>query len=339
MMPKHAEMVREIMERAIWMNRSYKDGTEFGLTKSDMKRLRAVEFPLISGDLIFSYSEAEEVLRIECVPPEPTGEVEPTTESIEEPPVAGEEPIGNDILMWIGYAGYPTIEDFVSEADRRGISKRISRVPKNLELGKTRVFLAHDEGVKGDAVIFGYFTVEKVEVLVEEEKDLDERLFGIAVPVLLSTSIVEPERGGGHREEPGAIYLVRYKDDVTLPDEDGRVDVTGGLITFDEPRDYNLIIDEDAGRYRSYRRVDGDVIIQSNLTKEIPTKRAEKTINLTKTPNSKQKWTDEEKDELIRLVNSRDGLYSVFKEFSRQTNRSLRSVEYQYFKNLGRSDG
>jgi len=46
-------------------------------------------------------------------------------------------------LMWIGVKHYPTPTDFLEEARAHGVSKRIPALPKEVELGVTRVFLAH----------------------------------------------------------------------------------------------------------------------------------------------------------------------------------------------------
>ena len=46
-------------------------------------------------------------------------------------------------IMLIGAGNYKTPFDFLDEAQRMGISKRIPFIPKDLELGKTVVYLAH----------------------------------------------------------------------------------------------------------------------------------------------------------------------------------------------------
>ena len=46
-------------------------------------------------------------------------------------------------LLWIGGAFYKTPEDFMREARVQGISRRIPTIPKDLEVGKTVVYLAH----------------------------------------------------------------------------------------------------------------------------------------------------------------------------------------------------
>lgn len=57
-------------------------------------------------------------------------------------------PLGDAIperagLIWIGEAFYPTPFEWLEEADRMGISRRIAAVPQGFEVGKTWVFVAH----------------------------------------------------------------------------------------------------------------------------------------------------------------------------------------------------
>jgi hypothetical protein len=50
-------------------------------------------------------------------------------------------------LLWIGEQFYKTPSDFLEEADRLGISRRIHAVPRGLALGKTWILLAHIKAV------------------------------------------------------------------------------------------------------------------------------------------------------------------------------------------------
>lgn len=47
------------------------------------------------------------------------------------------------LLLWVGEQFYPTPQDFLNEAARMGISRRIPAVPLEFELGQTWVWLAH----------------------------------------------------------------------------------------------------------------------------------------------------------------------------------------------------
>lgn len=51
-------------------------------------------------------------------------------------------------IMLVGEKFYKTPADFMEEARRLGISKRIPFVPKGLELGKTVLYLAHHKAVE-----------------------------------------------------------------------------------------------------------------------------------------------------------------------------------------------
>jgi len=50
-------------------------------------------------------------------------------------------------LMWVGDKFY-TPEEFVEEARKIGVSKRIANAPSFVELGKTWIFLAHKKAIK-----------------------------------------------------------------------------------------------------------------------------------------------------------------------------------------------
>lgn len=46
-------------------------------------------------------------------------------------------------LLWIGEKFYPKPSDWIKEAHRLGVSRRISAVPKDFKIGQTWVFAAH----------------------------------------------------------------------------------------------------------------------------------------------------------------------------------------------------
>jgi hypothetical protein len=50
-------------------------------------------------------------------------------------------------LMWVGEKYYPTADHFTREAQSMGVSKRIAQVPKDFEVGKTWIYLAHPKAV------------------------------------------------------------------------------------------------------------------------------------------------------------------------------------------------
>ncbi|MBA7593196.1 hypothetical protein ES703_00113 [subsurface metagenome] len=86
-------------------------------------------------------------------------------------------------IMLVGAGNYKTKEDFLDEAHRMGISKRIPFIPKGLELGKTVIYLAHPKAceVKEPAVL-------QQAMAIVEEAQTDQ-------PRLLETDKVEKKLG------------------------------------------------------------------------------------------------------------------------------------------------
>lgn len=118
------------------------------------------------------------------------------------------EPV--DCLMWVGTMYYPTVDTFLVEVNRVGACKRIARFFPWIDLGKTRVFLAHDEGYGvEEGFIFGYFTIADVEILVHNLDELPPTYSPDMTPVELAESCLE-ERRCGKRDQEGALYVVPY---------------------------------------------------------------------------------------------------------------------------------
>lgn len=95
------------------------------------------------------------------------------------------------MLMWVGAENYSP-EEFVSEAERMGISKKIPGVPADFRPGQL-VLLAHRHAmptdVGGGAGVFYAFRAARIEMLVEEarvEEDwvTDLRARGVQVLVV-----------------------------------------------------------------------------------------------------------------------------------------------------------
>jgi len=120
-----------------------------------------------------------------------------------------------DIIMWVGSAFYPTIDSYVMEAFNLGCAKRIPQLPAEVVPGKSRCFLAHDEGKKGHGRIFGFFVISGVEVILDDEEKIkkyqDEYENLNVQPISSATAAVEPSRLCGQRHY-GASYLVGEKD-------------------------------------------------------------------------------------------------------------------------------
>lgn len=88
-------------------------------------------------------------------------------------------------LMWIGEKFYPTPDHFTREGNVQGISKRLAQIPKDLEVGKTWVMLAHPKAIRipkkeGEATdtfqagIFQAFIPERVEYIVKGDESQEE---------------------------------------------------------------------------------------------------------------------------------------------------------------------
>jgi len=73
-------------------------------------------------------------------------------------------------LLWVGKQYYPSAGDFALEADKLGVSRRVSAVPKGFVVGKTWVFVAHPEAIRvGDLAapgVFHAFRPERIELLI-----------------------------------------------------------------------------------------------------------------------------------------------------------------------------
>lgn len=85
--------------------------------------------------------------------------------------------IGKAGLLWIGEEFYKTPADFSMEAARLGISRRISTVPNDFEIGKTWILLAHRKAImkpvefgkepEYTAGIFRIFKPSRIEVICD----------------------------------------------------------------------------------------------------------------------------------------------------------------------------
>lgn len=74
-----------------------------------------------------------------------------------------------DLLMWVGETFYRTPAHFVREVQMIGLSKRIAlqSLPKNVELGVTRIFLAHPKARLAGSGTGDQFA-EEIADLIEE---------------------------------------------------------------------------------------------------------------------------------------------------------------------------
>ena len=58
-------------------------------------------------------------------------------------PLARPETLGRCGLLWVGQQHYPTPADFLAEAVRFGVSRKIPEFPVGFVAGETKIFLAH----------------------------------------------------------------------------------------------------------------------------------------------------------------------------------------------------
>ena len=84
-------------------------------------------------------------------------------------------------LLWVGEKFYPKTEDFIAEAAVMGISRRLTAIPKGLEVGKTLVLFAHrhggarpETGERGPG-IFSAIIPSRIEYVVKDD-DKPEKL-------------------------------------------------------------------------------------------------------------------------------------------------------------------
>jgi len=172
-----------------------------------------------------------------------------------------EENQAPDIIMWVGSEFYPTIDSYVTEAFNLGCAKRIPQLPAEIVPGKSRCFLAHDEGKKGQGRIFGFFVISGVEVILDDEEKIrkyqDEYEDLNVQPISSAAAAVEPGRLCGQRSY-GASYLVGEKDmtkvfEAALPLAE-KADIQGGMVVLLQQITYPRL------RFRGWRYMEPEFL-------------------------------------------------------------------------------
>jgi hypothetical protein len=74
--------------------------------------------------------------------------------------------LNGSFIAIVGKHFYPTLASFIDEAEKLGISKRVPFVAKNIQLGETRIYLAHPLALHKGWGIFGYFIPDRIEQLI-----------------------------------------------------------------------------------------------------------------------------------------------------------------------------
>ena len=255
-------------------------------------------------------------------------EVEPSdakaSEVVEDEEKLSKIPVAGDYLMWVEREGEPTIKSFIKSAES-GVRKRISKLPRDMVVKESKFFLAHDEGIHGDSVVFGMFIPAYIEIVGDVVPE--------GMPEFTKCIPVTDEN------TEGEIYLVSedIRPFITPMDLSIKQNFTseGGLAVLKRFRDVSYLTRSHSRKALSYIRIaDAVDFILNSPEKTSPLSRIEKTVELSgdALPASGARWSDEERNELRRLVELRGRLSVAFAEFARQTNRSIRSIEYQWYK-------
>jgi hypothetical protein len=101
-----------------------------------------------------------------------------------------DEPGNKSGLIWIGKQHYSP-QSFLMEANSMGVSRRISSIPKGLVIGKTRIFVAHKQGLNvqetlfegapesepGDLIepaVIASFKPKRIELLVDDTGEMED---------------------------------------------------------------------------------------------------------------------------------------------------------------------
>lgn len=156
-----------------------------------------------------------------------------------------EEQKAPDLVLWVGTGFYPTIDSYVVEAMNLGCCKRVPNLPSEVVPGKSRVFLAHDEGKKGQGRIFAFFVMSGVEVILDDPEKIakyQEEYKNLNIQAISSVqALAEPRRLCGQRTY-GACYLMSGNDmDLAFQAAkplSGKVDVKGDLVILLQPIPY-----------------------------------------------------------------------------------------------------
>jgi hypothetical protein len=114
----------------------------------------------------------------------------------------GNPPEGRHGILWIGEKFYRP-DEFLIEAQRFGVSRKISAIPKGFELGKTWVYLGHRHAVSRAAIgqepelhpgIFSAFLPTGVDLVISDASQVPERAERLAKVVGDGARVVVVER-------------------------------------------------------------------------------------------------------------------------------------------------
>jgi hypothetical protein len=189
-----------------------------------------------------------------------------------------EEQKAPDLVMWVGTGFYPTIDSYVVEAMNLGCCKRVPTLPSDVVPGKSRVFLAHDEGKKGQGRIFGFFVLSGVEVILDEPGKIakyQQEYANLNIQAVSSVQAYnEPRRLCGQRAY-GACYLVSGQDmEAAFKAAEplaGKADVKGDIVILMNPIAYPRM------RFRGWRYMEPEFLAKYDWPqRSLPVKRSVK---------------------------------------------------------------
>ena len=122
--------------------------------------------------------------------------------------------MADNLYMFVGRQHYPYVEDYIDEAYRMGCCKKVNKIPKDISIGESVVFLLYKDEV--DVRIFGWFTIDGLikcslqQQLIDEVKEFDGQ--ELVIPALRREHRAQiPQRGCGGIDPP-SYYLVSPND-------------------------------------------------------------------------------------------------------------------------------
>ena len=230
-----------------------------------------------------------------------------------------------DYLMWVGALHYPTVDSFIDEARKRGVCKRVGRLPKNFVLGKSRIFFAHDDGMGPEnGFIFGYFVPDVLEIIVWYEEDIPDSLLSMATMVLPSEITDEKERGCGFRVKDGRYLMgvIEADDDSALPSEFMEL-LPVRRLKFYEP---------DRKRFRGLLQIAwGDSVLATVDRRVFMVPISRNSVQVSEAPKG---WTEEQDKRLMTLVRVSPSNSRAAQIYSYGTGRSKPTILYRIAKLL-----
>lgn len=134
-------------------------------------------------------------------------------------------------IHWIG-AGHYTINSFVNEANKMGVSRRVpQRDLKMMEWGD-KIYCVTKQKNRANPVIFGYFTIETIYGI--QTNDLPDEIINKVYVVGDPADIQTEKRGCGYLVR-GGLYATTIATVEELADYSSEPQIRGGLKLLPEP--------------------------------------------------------------------------------------------------------